>query len=199
MRRAVPGPGCADQGWRPMRDCRGHEPGRRPGAPAWPRSPSPTSPPASTTATPGAVGVRVPRRAEGRSPDMKIAVIGAMGTADSRTAGKLKEKAIATVAVSRSIGVYLITGAGLRETLEGVDLVIDTSNAFPANESLGLYEALTSPRATWWKRAPHSRSRIWCSCPSSESKTLCPTTSPTTSPRGHMSPSSPPAPSRRSS
>lgn len=75
---------------------------------------------------------------------MKIAVIGATGTAGSRTVSKLKEKGITTVEVSRSTGVDLITGAGLQEALEGVDAAIDTSNAFPSNGTPGLYEALTS-------------------------------------------------------
>lgn len=75
---------------------------------------------------------------------MKIAVIGATGTAGSRTVRKLKENGISPVEVSRSTGVDLITGTGLQEALSGVNVAIDASNAFPADDSLGLYEALTS-------------------------------------------------------
>lgn len=75
---------------------------------------------------------------------MRIAVIGATGTAGSRTVAKLNDRGISPVEVSRSTGVDLITGDGLREALEGVDVAIDASNAFPPDESVGLHEALTS-------------------------------------------------------
>lgn len=75
---------------------------------------------------------------------MRVAVLGATGTAGSRTVRKLKEKGIAPVEVSRSQGVDLISGVGLREALEGVDVVIDASNPYPPDETLGLREALTS-------------------------------------------------------
>ena len=75
---------------------------------------------------------------------MKIAVIGATGTAGSRTVLKLKSRDVAVVEVSRSSGVNLISGSGLHEALEGVDVVIDTSNPFPADETIGLREALTA-------------------------------------------------------
>lgn len=75
---------------------------------------------------------------------MKIAVIGATGTAGTRTVAKLKDQDISTVEISRSNGVDLITGDGLHEALKGVDVAIDTSNAFPRDDSIGLYEALTS-------------------------------------------------------
>lgn len=75
---------------------------------------------------------------------MKIAVIGATGTAGSRTVAKLKGRGISLVAVSRSTGVDLITGHGLRDALAGVDVAIDASNAFPPDETIGLHEALTS-------------------------------------------------------
>lgn len=75
---------------------------------------------------------------------MKIAVIGATGTAGSRTVAKLKDRGITPVEVSRSTGVDVITGDGLRQALEGVDVAIDASNAFPPDETVGLHEALTS-------------------------------------------------------
>lgn len=75
---------------------------------------------------------------------MKIAVIGATGTAGSRTVAKLRDRGITPVEVSRSTGVDLITGEGLSEALDGVDVAIDASNAFPPDETVGLHEALTS-------------------------------------------------------
>lgn len=75
---------------------------------------------------------------------MKIAVIGATGTAGSRTAAKLRQKGFDLVEVSRSAGVDLVTGTGLRQALEGVDVAIDASNPIPKDGGLGLHEALTA-------------------------------------------------------
>lgn len=75
---------------------------------------------------------------------MRIAVLGATGTAGSRAVRRLKDNGITVVRVSRSTGVDLITGAGLPEALHGVDAVIDTSNTFPADDTMGLHEAITS-------------------------------------------------------
>lgn len=73
-----------------------------------------------------------------------IAVIGSTGTAGARTVAKLHQQGINPVAISRSSGVDLITGAGLLEALEGIDVAIDTSNAFPTDDTVGLHEALTA-------------------------------------------------------
>lgn len=75
---------------------------------------------------------------------MKIAVIGATGTAGSRTAAKLREKGIDLVEISRSAGVDVVTGEGLREALTGVDVAIDTSSPAPANESMSFHDAITT-------------------------------------------------------
>ncbi|WP_105034040.1 SDR family oxidoreductase [Cryobacterium aureum] len=75
---------------------------------------------------------------------MKIAVLGATGTAGTRTASLFAKKKISVLAVSRSTGVNLITGEGLNDALRGVDVVIDVSNAFPQDDAMGLHEALTS-------------------------------------------------------
>jgi uncharacterized protein YbjT (DUF2867 family) len=75
---------------------------------------------------------------------MKIAVIGATGTAGSHTATKLTARGVHIVEVSRSHGVDLISGEGLREALDGVDVAIDTSNAFPSDEGMNLHDALTA-------------------------------------------------------
>lgn len=74
---------------------------------------------------------------------MRIAVIGATGTAGSRTVAKLRDHDLSPRDISRSQGVDLITGDGLHEALEGIDVAIDTSTAFPPDGSVGPYEALT--------------------------------------------------------
>ena len=73
----------------------------------------------------------------------RIAVIGATGTAGSRTVAKLKSRGIDPVEISRSTEVDLVTGAGLREALAGVEVAIDTSNVLPTDHTVGLHEALT--------------------------------------------------------
>jgi uncharacterized protein YbjT (DUF2867 family) len=75
---------------------------------------------------------------------VRIAVIGATGTAGSRTTAKLENRGVDVVEISRSTGVDLITGTGLLDALDGVDVAIDTSNAFPSVPSVSLYEGLTS-------------------------------------------------------
>ncbi|TFD12960.1 nucleoside-diphosphate sugar epimerase [Cryobacterium sp. TMT1-2-2] len=75
---------------------------------------------------------------------MKIAVLGATGTAGTRTVNLLAKKGISVVEVSRSAGVDLISGKGLSDALRGVDVVIDASNTFPQDAMMGLHEALTT-------------------------------------------------------
>jgi uncharacterized protein YbjT (DUF2867 family) len=64
-----------------------------------------------------------------------IAVIGATGTAGSRVAARLKGRGIAVVEISRARGIDLISGQGLSQALEAVDIVIDVSNPAPTDES----------------------------------------------------------------
>lgn len=74
----------------------------------------------------------------------RIAVIGATGTAGSRTVSTLKQRGIEPVEISRSAGVDLITGKGLHHALAGVEVAIDTSNAYPTDDSVDLHDAMTS-------------------------------------------------------
>jgi uncharacterized protein YbjT (DUF2867 family) len=60
-----------------------------------------------------------------------IAVIGATGTAGSLVTNKLKSQDVTVVEISRSHGVDLISGQGLSEALQGVDVAIDASNVVP--------------------------------------------------------------------
>ncbi len=75
---------------------------------------------------------------------MKIAVLGATGTAGSRVVRRLKDENVDVVAVSRASGVDLVTGDGLVDALAGVDAVVDASNALPPNGSMEWGEALTT-------------------------------------------------------
>jgi uncharacterized protein YbjT (DUF2867 family) len=60
---------------------------------------------------------------------MRIAVAGATGKIGAITVAALKRDGHETVGISRSLGVDLLTGAGLDEALRGVDAVIDAINA----------------------------------------------------------------------
>src|SRR5690606_11205592 len=73
---------------------------------------------------------------ERNGDDMKIAVLGATGTAGSRVVRRLKDENVDVVAVSRASGVDLVTGDGLVDALAGVDAVVDASNALPPNGSM---------------------------------------------------------------
>jgi uncharacterized protein YbjT (DUF2867 family) len=75
----------------------------------------------------------------------RVAVIGATGTAGRRATDKLRSRDVTPVEISRSKGVDLHTGAGLREALTDVEIVIDASNArFPEDDSTSIGEALTT-------------------------------------------------------
>lgn len=74
---------------------------------------------------------------------MKIAVLGATGTAGSPTVAKLRDKGVDLVEISRSTGVDLVTGDGLSEALSGVDVAIDASSPAPPDDSVSLHEAVT--------------------------------------------------------
>lgn len=77
----------------------------------------------------------------------KIAVIGATGTAGSRVTAKLKARDVPVAEISRSHGVDLVSGDGLSAALAGVDVAIDASNVFPADDAVDIEESLTA--AAW--------------------------------------------------
>jgi uncharacterized protein YbjT (DUF2867 family) len=74
----------------------------------------------------------------------KIAIIGATGTAGYRVAAKLKSPDVSVVEIARSHGVDLISGEGLAEALEGVDVAIDASNVIPPDDSADIEETLAT-------------------------------------------------------
>lgn len=73
-----------------------------------------------------------------------IAVVGATGTAGSRVIARLQGSGVAIVEISRAHGVDLITGRGLREALEDVDIVIDVSNPMPDDDQSDLVDIITT-------------------------------------------------------
>ena len=75
---------------------------------------------------------------------MKVAVMGATGTAGSRVVRRFEARNVPVVEVSRSRGIDLVSGEGLAAALVGVDVVVDASNAFPTDESMELVETLTT-------------------------------------------------------
>jgi uncharacterized protein YbjT (DUF2867 family) len=64
-----------------------------------------------------------------------IAVVGATGTVGSRVTARLKGRGIATVEITRAHGVDLISGHGLSQALEAVDIVIEAANPAPTDGS----------------------------------------------------------------
>lgn len=60
---------------------------------------------------------------------MRIAVGGATGTVGRHVEEAARRRGHDTVAMSRSTGVDLTTGSGLAPALDGVDLIIDATNA----------------------------------------------------------------------
>lgn len=71
---------------------------------------------------------------------MKIAIIGATGTAGRATTHAAHQAGHQVIELSRAAGVDLHTGAGLVEALRGADAVIDTSNPFPINPDADLVD-----------------------------------------------------------
>ncbi len=75
---------------------------------------------------------------------MKVAVLGATGTAGSRVVARLREKGAEVVEVSRATGVDLVSGEGLSRAMSGADTVVDASNAFPPDDSMSWGQALAT-------------------------------------------------------
>jgi nucleoside-diphosphate-sugar epimerase len=73
-----------------------------------------------------------------------VAVIGATGTAGSRVTVRLRCRDVEVVEISRAHGVDLVTGQGLLQALEGVDVVIDASNPMPADDQSDITDTLAA-------------------------------------------------------
>ena len=77
---------------------------------------------------------------------MKIVVIGGTGLVGSKVVAQLGEHGHEAVAASPSTGVNAVTGAGLREVLEGADVVVDVSNS-PSFEDEAVLEFFAASTA----------------------------------------------------
>jgi uncharacterized protein YbjT (DUF2867 family) len=73
---------------------------------------------------------------------MRIAVVGGTGTAGARVAARAEEKGHDVVVMSRGMGVNLVTGVGLAEALDGVDVAIDASSPTPPDASMSRFDAV---------------------------------------------------------
>ncbi|MEM6108415.1 NAD(P)H-binding protein [Mycobacterium sp. 050272] len=71
-------------------------------------------------------------------------MIGATGTAGSRVAARLRGRGVAVVEASRGGGVDLLTGQGLANALDGVDVVIDVSDPVPDHAHADIVHTLNA-------------------------------------------------------
>src|SRR6478672_10907419 len=76
---------------------------------------------------------------------MRIAVAGGTGLVGSLVVAEVRQRGHESVVLARSTGVDLTTGEGLRDALEGVDVVIDASNVdtLKRRVSVAFFEAVT--------------------------------------------------------
>ncbi|MFJ8032030.1 SDR family oxidoreductase [Streptomyces sp. NPDC096032] len=77
---------------------------------------------------------------------MRIAVAGATGNIGARTAAALERVGHEVVGISRSLGIDLITGAGLDAALSGVDAVVDTTSHEAADREAAVAYFSTATR-----------------------------------------------------
>lgn len=87
---------------------------------------------------------------------MKIALVGATGTAGRATAHAAQQAGHEVIALSRATGIDLHTGEGLAEALNGAQVVIDTSNAFPADPAASLVDTFSDVTKTLEKACQHA-------------------------------------------
>lgn len=62
---------------------------------------------------------------------MKVAVIGSRGRIGERLVRNMRQEDLCVVEVSRCTGIDTVTGAGLEEALEAVEVVVDVTNVSP--------------------------------------------------------------------
>ena len=77
---------------------------------------------------------------------MRIAVLGATGNVGALTTSALQRAGHDVVRASRSLGIDAHSGTGLDEALAGVDAVVDTTNAPPADRDGTVEYFATSTR-----------------------------------------------------
>lgn len=70
---------------------------------------------------------------------MKIVVIGATGLIGAKTVDRLRQQGHDVIPASRSSGVNVLTGEGLKEAMQNADVVLDVSNS-PSFEDKAVME-----------------------------------------------------------
>lgn len=75
---------------------------------------------------------------------MKIAVLGATGTAGRHVLDAAQQAGHQTVALSRQSGVDVHTGEGLQEGMSDSEVLIDASNPFPSEADADLVEVFSA-------------------------------------------------------
>jgi uncharacterized protein YbjT (DUF2867 family) len=78
-----------------------------------------------------------------RTVRQKVAVVGATGQVGRQVAADLGRDGYEAVAISRSAGVDVVTGAGLDEALAGVDAVVDVLNTTDQENAVAFFGATT--------------------------------------------------------
>ena len=99
---------------------------------------------------------------------MKIAIIGATGTAGRATTRTVRQAGYDVITLSRATGIDLHTGEGLTSALDGADVAIDTSNPFPVSADADLVATFRDATARVVRACQHAgvdrlvhRSRYW--------------------------------------
>lgn len=81
---------------------------------------------------------------------MKIAIAGGTGQAGAQAALAARGRGHDVTVLARSVGVDLVSGAGVRQALDGVEVIIDASGVSAADDPVSFHEAvmhsLTSTR-----------------------------------------------------
>ena len=105
----------------------------------------------------------------------RIAVVGATGRVGRHVARVLEERDHQVVPISRSSGVDVVTGDGLAEALNGVEVIIDVSST-PSPEQAAATEFFTTTALTCTRPDTRTASAGWWWCRSSASTAPPPAT-----------------------
>ena len=87
---------------------------------------------------------------------MKIAIIGATGTAGRATTRTARQAGYDVITLSRATGIDLHTGEGLTSALDGADVAIDTSNPFPVSADADLVATFRDTTARVVRACQHA-------------------------------------------
>ena len=87
---------------------------------------------------------------------MKIAIIGATGTAGRATTRSARQAGYDVITLSRATGIDLHTGEGLTSALDGADVAIDTSNPFPVSADADLVATFRDATARVVRACQHA-------------------------------------------